>query len=687
LASVNPEMQSNPDRALVLLLLSLLLGNPLVVFLLSDRWWLALLTPLLILLVLALVHPNRILLIWIINGFALLSLGLHSEVAFRFGFSDYIIENLYSIRSNFYFNRPNLLKKLEDKEYQVTYKTNAQGFRILSSSPFTDSLTTCDWLFLGDSFTQGAQVEFEELYTSQLYRHFPDKVIVNAGISGFGLADEYHYFVEEGYRLKPKKVFLQLCSFNDFMNVGTKRSAWNDYLMEYSDLARFLLYGIRYKSPGELPLGRWTEPFYPSREENAIYNVFYKESSPQKEKDLQLFKDYLVRLYHAVKSANAELYIILVPTKEQTYHAYLKEVLNGFRIEISQVDMERPNKLVRTLADSLGVTFIDLLPGYYDQPQRVFFDYDEHLNALGHRVTADLIAAFLQPDSLSPRPLLLSQHFWGERYPQFSGDGNWLTYQSLRDGNMEVFKSDSALQHPVRLTYNNVTESHPMLAPDSAFLVLTEGEASQLNTKVVRMDPDGNNRTYVTGGKYEFGAIPTISKSGRYLSFAGWAFDPIIRAYSNPSIVLMDLRTGRRASLTQAKEEDWRPVMSPDETQLVYISKRQGQFDLYIIDLGSGTRRPLTNTAFDEWDPHFSPDGTRLVYAARKMGNWDLFELEIRTGMVRQLTQTLGDEWDPVYSPRGDRVAYAGKFGLFQCIYQLPLAPSPILSTLEPHTP
>ena len=53
---------------------------------------------------------------------------------------------------------------------------------------------------LGDSFTQGAQVDFGDLFTSRLSERFPDKIILNAGISGLGIGHEYNYFVGSGYQ-------------------------------------------------------------------------------------------------------------------------------------------------------------------------------------------------------------------------------------------------------------------------------------------------------------------------------------------------------------------------------------------------------------------------------------------------------------------------------------------------------
>ena len=112
-------------------------------------------------------------------------------------------------------------------------------------------------------------------------------------------------------------------------------------------------------------------------------------------------------------------------------------------------------------------------------------------------------------------------------------------------------------------------------------------------------------------------------------------------------------------------------MFSPDGTKIVFIAKRQGQFDVAERDVSNGSLRWITGSEYDEWDPTFSPDGRRLVYAAREDGNWDLFMLDLVTTSVRRLTDTRGDEWDPAFTSDGSRVLYAGVFGVFRGIYRL----------------
>jgi hypothetical protein len=146
--------------------------------------------------------------VWAFNIAALLSIAYHAELLFVVFGGDKNIPNLYELHDKFFFNKPYLEQHFSTEEYVSNYRTNCEGIRIDELTNPDDSIKACDWLFIGDSFTQGAQVNYNQLFTSLIYKDFPDKVIVNAGISGAGLYEELNFYKVIGQKLHPKKVFL-----------------------------------------------------------------------------------------------------------------------------------------------------------------------------------------------------------------------------------------------------------------------------------------------------------------------------------------------------------------------------------------------------------------------------------------------------------------------------------------------
>ena len=657
------------------ILISFVIANPFILFLYFKNVFLTIaiyLSVNIVLFLLFFVIKRRFFYVYTLNFLFIISLIFHIEIILRFTFPEYIIEDLYSIKNKYYLNKPLLVKNLKDKEFNTLYLTNVDGFRI-GSSQFSDiQIKECDWLFLGDSYTQGAQVDFEDLFTSVLYRKFPDKIILNAGISGFGVPEEYYFFKDWGKQLKPSLVFLQICNFNDFMNVEVKSRNISDYLMHYFDFIRLLLYNFKYKPPGELPLGRWTEPFYKNEVDNINYNIFYNIWSDKKKSDLQNFVKYLKLLDSEIKKVNAKLIVFLIPTKEQLYFDDFEEVIQNYNIDVKNLDMNYPNNFLKNLCDSLGIKFIDLLKWYGESKNRVYFEYDEHLNKWGHILTAQILTDEIKGILPKSSSRILSKKYLGDRYPTYFDKGTKILFQSFEDGNMEIFIADSMLNHPKRISYDDVDEIHPFISPDNKIITFTQGNAADINTKICVMDTTGKNRRYITEDKFTYGAIPTFSHSGNLITYAEWSFDKT-KSYSNPQIVILNLEDGNKICVTNDKFENWRPTFSPDDNHLLYISKKTSNFDIYEYNLLTRSEIQLTNTFYDEWDPFYSPTGDKIVYSSKKNGNWDLFIMVRSNGKTDQLTFTKGDEWDASFSSDGKKIIFGGKFGFFQGIYTLSL--------------
>lgn len=670
--------QTKVQRRLLVFLATLLVVNPVVLFLLTHSLLISSLVPIACVVAMQGITSRQgwtLPSAYLFNAMAVLSLFAHAEVVLLYAFPDYVVENLYTIESGYYFNKPFLDQTFSTKEYVVRYRTNAQGFRIANEQDAQHTYSTADWLVIGDSFTQGAQVDYSELYTTQLIQRFPDKIVVNAGISGLGIGHEYNYFTNTGYRLAPDVVILQLCSFNDFMNVEPSLVGWSDRLMTYSAFVRLLLADFKFTNPAALPLGRWTEPFHPDAKSNADFNIFYKPTSATKERDLETFENYLIRFRDAVQSRGTKLLVVLIPTKEQVHSRYLEEVTREFGIDPTQLDMHRPNVFLDDLARRSNIDFLDLLPAFQQEAAgEPFFDYDEHLSAHGHSVMAKAIADRLEQITGPSRVRVLSTDFGADRYPMLSQDGAVLSYQSFRDGNMELFVATPDFRERRRLTFNDVDESHPTLSKDNSQILFTQGMPESQRTEVVLMNRDGSSRRVLTTESNVFGAIPAFSRSNRHIAYAEWTYDERSDTFSTPRIVVLDVISGGKQYLTAANRETWRPVFAPDETHLYYIAKTDGQFDVYAYDLHENAERRLTQTPFDEWDPQVSPSGTHLAYAAKVDGNWDLFLLDVASGASRRLTKTKGDEWDPSFGRDDVSLLFAGRFGVRESLFTMSLS-------------
>lgn len=644
------------------LLLTLLLWNPLMLLLLTRSWIASTVTIVIILFTAYLISKSKSLYlkVWAFNLCAIASIGLHAELLFREFLADKNIPNLYDIHGKYYFNKPFLDREFHTNEYVSTYKTNCQGYRMDNLTNAYDTVKACDWLFIGDSFTQGAQVNYSDLYTTLLFRDFPNKTIVNAGISGAGLYDELNFFKDKGKELKPKVVFLQIGVFNDFFNIKEKSATYQDYLMEKSNLYRYIAYNVF--STDSLPLGRWTEPFFPTRQDNIDYNILYKQNSATKRADIAAYKSCLSEWKREVESIGAKLVVFLLPSKEQVSPTLLKEVMDKYGIKFSQLDMTAPNRLFQKTAKDLGISHYDLTTDFKKAKEFPFFAQDEHLNATGHQVIARSLAEKLKQYTCHTQYISTANRH--ERYPSYYRADNTLLYQGQDAYEYSICCSTIDNNQASALVKSCEELVHPIFSPDQHYLAYTEGNQENSETDVILRDMVSNSTTKLNSPK-QYAAIPMFNHQGTLIAFPAWSKNS---QHPIANIAIYSISKAKIIGSIKSTSECWRPIFSNDDAKILFIEKRD-KFVIMEYDMTTRKKRLILSLPFDIWDIALSPSGKYLVFAGNKDGNWDLFSYAFATGKTVQLTHTLGNEWDPAFGATDQQLWFAGTFGFNDGIF------------------
>lgn len=647
------------------ILFAFIFFNPIVLLILFKSYWVSLLVPFVIVIGGYYVCKIKNLrwVVWLFNIFAIIGISLNAELVFRSLYADNGVPNIYEVRGKYYFNKPYLSQKFDDEEFNSRYLTNCQGYRIDLMANACDSITKCDWLFLGDSFTQGAQVNYDELFSSLLYRDFPDKVIVNAGMSGAGLYESLNYLKDEGVNIHPKRIILQIGAFNDFYDIREREAGWSEYLMEHSELYRYIQYNL-IDNP-VLPLGRWTEPFFDNKEENSKYNIFFKESSLVKEADKRAFTEVLSQFKQEADKISAELVVMLIPSKEQTSDEMLTEVCNRFDIKPTELDMTMTNKLAMETCNSLGIRFIDLYDSFRHSEKFPFFMRDEHLNPDGHKLIASELKSAFGNEKRKYEVFSLSNK--NERYPTFFDDGMSVLFQSQEEDTYFI-KSSNLIHSREEIVWTSPKELiHPAISKDGKLLVFTQGDQDRGETDVILYYSDTGADLRVNPIGYR-GAMPTFSNDSRFIVYPKW------KDNENSVICVYDIERKKEIlSIGDKKTECWRPIFSPDDSVIYYIRmESDGLFGIRRYDIASKEDKQVLKTSYNIWDIAISPNGENMVFAGHKDGNWDLFLLDITSNKVSQLTKTIGDEWDPVFY-NDNEIWFAGEFGINNGIYYLRL--------------
>ncbi|MEA4909944.1 MAG: hypothetical protein GYA17_19095 [Chloroflexi bacterium] len=111
-------------------------------------------------------------------------------------------------------------------------------------------------------------------------------------------------------------------------------------------------------------------------------------------------------------------------------------------------------------------------------------------------------------------------------------------------------------------------------------------------------------------------------------------------------IYLRDMRSGWVEQLTDHPGQDRAPALSPDGSQVAYVSTMNDVNELRVMDVDTRQDRGLVVDEITPGDhPSWSPDGQQLVYVLDQQ----LWVRDVDGGNARRLSDGRAGDWDPVW--------------------------------------
>ncbi|MDE3262169.1 MAG: CehA/McbA family metallohydrolase [Acidobacteriota bacterium] len=222
--------------------------------------------------------------------------------------------------------------------------------------------------------------------------------------------------------------------------------------------------------------------------------------------------------------------------------------------------------------------------------------------------------------------------------PDWSPDGRSVVFSRDTDGNLDIWRVDSAGGAPERLTSHPAMDFHPRAAAGGA-VVYSSAESGSFDIRMA--GPDGSD-TLVWGGSSNeiqpdpgpgFGAglpggfLVAVSNRSDYPGTGGIFRIEGQGDYQELHVEETTFRT--------------RPAVSPDGSLIAFASDIRGSYDLFLLPADGGLPFRLTRDEYwDEKDPAWSPDGQELVFTTNRNGQPELEVIGVHGGGARPLPVT-----------------------------------------------
>ena len=172
-----------------------------------------------------------------------------------------------------------------------------------------------------------------------------------------------------------------------------------------------------------------------------------------------------------------------------------------------------------------------------------------------------------------------------------------------------------------------------------------------LNLKLVIRDvKNAKNSVFDPGGGFASFRRPCFAPDGSRVYFNPASKPTTVRRLF-PSI---DWARTRRPSLKAASTID--PSVSPDGKSIVFVSSREGEYDLYVMDLDGGNVKRILKSPGLEARPTWSPDGKRIAFTSNRDGNYEIYVCDKDGSNLKRVTNHPERDDYAAWHPDGKRI-------------------------------
>lgn len=296
---------------------------------------------------------------------------------------------------------------------------------------------------------------------------------------------------------------------------------------------------------------------------------------------------------------------VFTATEDGRQEVFVVGAASGHVIRLSDIEGSdrapawSPNsKQVGFLSDRSGLPTIWLMDGA---------GHEEH-------------AAF--PDEVGP----VVRFFW-------SPDSRHMSYEVMRDGTTAIFVGDVTTGRNEAVPHSAVRVGLGGWSPDGKWVLYSALDASDQGVR--RHNLGGVNEVRISRGA-DFNAL--WSPDGDHVAFNRRSGDGSFRlVVSNPS-------GNSERVVSYGSHDDTDFAWSPDGKQIVFVSNRDGNPEVYAASAdGNKVTRLTYNRASDE-SPRWSKSGKAILFVSDMDGDFDLYQMRPDGSAQVRLVNTHQDE-------------------------------------------
>jgi lysophospholipase L1-like esterase len=311
---------------------------------------------------------------------------------------------------------PNVSTTINSGEGKIDFNTDHNGFRIDPNNQIKTEYYKI--IAIGDSFVEGIQVNNYETVTEEISQKLSNELshtvsVINSGVGGW---DPNQYLLQAKLALQKNKYDLGLIFIyiaNDIVteiktHYEPRKNILNhEFQLPLKPSFKEITDKILYPINDTLEMHSHLFVFLKNRFSvilmrlgltgHSIKPVYFKKEADSKR--WYVTAKICSNIADIFKNYNIPTIFILIPADYQVDEDSFEKYLKGLRISQEEVDLDQPNRLLMAETKRFGLEVIDPLPqmrSFNKRGKSLYGKIDNHLNANGHRILAELVLPLIK---------------------------------------------------------------------------------------------------------------------------------------------------------------------------------------------------------------------------------------------------------------------------------------------------